>query len=86
MGQAVNCEPEAQKPCDCKNSRKFRELLEKHLLTIITLTGVISGLVLGMYWRICIIAQCCRIIAENSKVRWFSKNTNDNDLGWKNST
>lgn len=48
MGQAVNCEPESLRACECKKSRKFKELLEKHLLTITTLTGVILGTVLGM--------------------------------------
>lgn len=54
MGQAINCEPEAQRACECKKSRKFKELLEKHLLTITTLTGVILGTVIGEFFDVAI--------------------------------
>lgn len=49
MGQVVDSDSENQKPYEDKKSRKFKELLQKHLLTITTLTGVILGTILGLY-------------------------------------
>lgn len=49
IGQVIDKDSENQKPYGDRKSRKFKELLEKHLLTITTLTGVILGTILGLY-------------------------------------
>lgn len=52
MGHIVHSDPEAPWQSENKKSQKFKEVLQKHLLTITTLTGVILGTVLGSYTKV----------------------------------
>lgn len=48
MGQTLNCELEAQSFSELKKYAKFKEIFNKHLMTILTLSGVVLGVILGV--------------------------------------